>query len=429
MTIAGSPQAPASHRITADDQTSADDRVARLCPPMPRGGWLGWLAPTVTALIALVLRLPNLSQPRSIVFDETYYAKDALSLLLFGYERQAVEGADQRILESTGDPQALAELFNGESAFVVHPPFGKWLIAAGEHVFGMTPFGWRIAALVAGVLSVVLAARILRRISRSNLIGTIAGFLVALDGLHIVMSRTALLDGFLMLFVLIGFGCVVLDRDWVRRRLTQGAVRLWWRPWLLAAGVSLGLACGVKWSGIYYLAAFGLMAVIWTVGARRAAGQTHPWLTVARRDILPAFLILVPIAVVTYVATWTGWFISDGGWDRQWAAQNPGGRTLIPDALRSLWHYHREAWGFHTNLSTPHSYSANPWTWPVQGRPTSFFYENSNGVCGAKECAQEVLALGNPIAWWAAVLALFHQLWRWVARRDWRSGAVLCGFA
>ena len=51
----------------------------------------------VTAL-AGVLRLANLGRPDAIIFDETYYVKDALALLRFGYERKAVEGADDMIL-------------------------------------------------------------------------------------------------------------------------------------------------------------------------------------------------------------------------------------------------------------------------------------------------------------------------------------------
>jgi dolichyl-phosphate-mannose-protein mannosyltransferase len=51
-----------------------------------------------------------------------------------------------------------------------------------------------------------------------------------------------------------------------------------WRPWRLAAGVCLGLACGTKWSGAYFLAAFGLMTVLWDMGARRAVGITR-WKT------------------------------------------------------------------------------------------------------------------------------------------------------
>lgn len=395
---------------------------------MPRGGWIGWLGPTLTALIGLGLRLPSLGDPRAVIFDETYYMKDALSLLLFGYERQAVHGADQMILDSTGDPASLEGVFTAEPAFVVHPPLGKWMIAAGEQLFGVTPFGWRIAAVVVGVISIVVAARVMRRLSRSNLIGSLTGLLIAIDGLAIVMSRTALLDIFLMFFVLLGFGGVVLDRDWTRRRLAaqaEGGGRLWWRPWLIAAGLSLGLASGVKWSGIYYLAAFGLMAVCWTVSARRAAGCAKPWLTTARRDVIPAFLLVVPIAVAAYLATWTGWFLSDGGWARTWAADSP---SVIPAALRSLWHYHAEALAFHTGLTSPHSYSANPWVWPVQGRPTSFLYDTPTGTCGADTCSEEVIALGNPIIWWAGVLALFHQFWRWAAGRDWRAGAVLCAF-
>ena len=42
-------------------------------------------------------------------------------------------------------------------------------------------------------------------------------------------------------------------------------------------------------------------------------------------------------------------------------------------------------------------------------------------------CAEAVTALGNPLIWWAGVLALLHQTWRWIAHRDWRSGAVLAG--
>ena len=61
-------------------------------------------------------------------------------------------------------------------------------------------------------------------------------------------------------------------------------------------------------------------------------------------------------------------------------------------------------------------------------RPTSFHYESEGLDCTAEACSQEVIALGNPVIWWAAVLAMFHQAWRWAAVRDWRAGAVLCGF-
>ena len=66
---------------------------------------------------------------------------------------------------------------------------GADLIAAGEWLFGLTPFGWRFAVAVTGSLAILMTARIARRMTRSNLLGCIAGLLLALDGLEFVMSR------------------------------------------------------------------------------------------------------------------------------------------------------------------------------------------------------------------------------------------------
>src|SRR5262249_57206532 len=99
---------------------------------------------------------------------------------------------------------------------VVPPPFGKILIAGGEWVFGLTPFGWRFATALVGSLAILLLARTARRMTRSTLLGCVAGLLLALDGLEFVMSRTALLDIFVMFWVLAAFGALVVDRDRTR---------------------------------------------------------------------------------------------------------------------------------------------------------------------------------------------------------------------
>lgn len=418
----------------------------RLAPSMPAGGWRGWLGALVALAIAAVLRVPNLGRPADFAFDETYYAKDALGLLRFGAEQKMVDDANALILASDGNPDTLNP-FAGGPSYVVHPPFGKWVIAAGEAAFGVNPTGWRIGVLICGLIAVVLMARIVRRLTRSNLWGFVAGLLMAVDGLAIVLSRTAVLDNVLMVCVLGAFGALLLDRDRTRAKVAaelgpDGDPESRWptassvgprlgllRPWRLVAAVLLGLACGVKWSGLWFVVVFGLLTVLWDLGLRRSLGTTRPWFTTLVRDAVPTAVLWVGIALVVYLATWTGWFLADAehAYYRDWATSSASSVPLVPDALRSLWHYHAEAYRFHTTLSSPHSYSANAWGWPVQARPTSFFYSDA-GPCGADKCAQEVLALGNPIIWWAAVLALFHQAWRWAGRRDWRSGAVLAGF-
>ncbi|MZD09962.1 phospholipid carrier-dependent glycosyltransferase [Streptomyces sp. SID5785] len=443
---------------------SGGDVRARLAPPFPVPSarlWpsaalarlSGWTGPLLVTLLAGLLRFWNLGSPKAVIFDETYYAKDAWAIIHRGFEVDWAKNANDLILQKDG-----AVPIPTGASYVVHPPVGKYVIGIGEWLFGFNPFGWRFMTAVLGTLCVLMVCRIGRRLFRSTFLGCLAGLLLAVDGLAFVMSRTALLDSVLVFFVVAAFGCLVVDRDRTRERLAAAlpvdehglvrpdadvaaTVRLGLRPWRLLAGVCLGLAAGTKWNGFIYVAAFALMSVLWDVGSRRVAGARRPYLAVLKRDVLPAFVSTVPVAVGTYVLSWLGWILSpddgSGGYLRNWAvtAGKGGHFTLLPDWVRSLWHYEHEVWEFNTHLTSAHTYQSNPWSWIVDGRPVSYFYESpSPGTQGcpadaADKCAREVLALGTPLLWWAAAVALLFVLWRWFFRRDWRAGAIVCGIA
>ncbi|WP_234347493.1 dolichyl-phosphate-mannose--protein mannosyltransferase [Streptomyces specialis] len=436
----------------------------RLVPPYPEPGariwayfgfapaaaarlarWGGWGGPLLVACFAGLLRFVNLGSPNAVIFDETYYAKDAWSLLKRGYETEWPDDANDRII--AGDIP-----FSDTASYVVHPPGGKWVIALGEWMFGLNPFGWRFMVALLGTLSVLMLCRIGRRLFRSTVLGCLAGLLMAVDGLHFVMSRTALLDLVLMFWLLAAFGCLLVDRDATRARLaaalpegTDGLLRsdvtvgerlgLGLRPGRIAAGVCLGLGCSTKWNALYVLAAFGILTVLWDAAARRTAGAPRAFLTTLRRDALPAFVSMVPVAFVTYLATWTGWFMTSDGYYRQWAAQSTedDGYTWLPAPLRGLLHYTTEVYQFHVGLTSEHNYESNPWSWLVAGRPVTYFYHSrdpgEDGCDYASGCAREVLALGTPLLWWSACFALAYALYRWLFRRDWRAGAILCAVA
>ncbi|MFJ9551938.1 dolichyl-phosphate-mannose--protein mannosyltransferase [Streptomyces erythrochromogenes] len=413
---------------------------------------LAWAGPLLVALVAGVLRFVHLGSPKAVIFDETYYAKDAWATIKQGYEANWPKDIDKSIL---ANPDGVA--LPVDPGYVVHPPVGKWVIGLGEWMFGLTPFGWRFMTAVLGTLSVLMLCRIGRRLFRSTFLGCLAGALLAVDGLHLVMSRTAMLDLVLMFFVLAAFGALLIDRDGARARLAavlpvdEGGrayhdpaaartLRLGPRPWRIAAGVCLGLACGTKWSGLIVLAFFGVLTVLWDVAARRAAGTSTPFTAMLRRDALPAFLSTVPVALTVYVLSWTGWILSaedgKGGYFRDWSASRgavPAG--WLPDWLTSLWHYQTEVYRFHAGLTQSHSYESDPWSWLVLGRPVSYFYDSTRPgtdgcpVTETASCAREVLALGTPLLWWTACLALLYVLWRWTFRRDWRAGAIACAVA
>ncbi len=444
---------PRSRRTSSDVDAAAlaAERERLLGPPLTttaRERLAGWLWALAVTALAGVLRFWHLGTPHQLVFDETYYVRNAWTMLATGIEMRWPEGTDVDFAAGNVD------VYTAQGDYVVHPPVGKWMIALGEHLFGVqSAFGWRFSAALVGTLSVLLVARIGRRLLGSTLLGTTAGLLLAVDGLHLVMSRTGILDIFLGFWVLVAFGLLLIDRDSSRARLAAAlarsragsrggagrlggggplGVRLWWRPWRFAAAVALGLAYGVKWSGLYPMAVFLLMSVLWDVSARRRAGLAQ-WWSGLWRDGVPAALVALPTVVVVYTASWVGWFASSAGHLRNWAAENPDeGVQWLPPALRSLWKYHQDMWGFHTGLDSPHAYESSPWAWMVQGRPTSFYYQGqAQGLegCGADSCTEAITSLGNPVVWWAGCVALLVLLFCWALRRDWRAGALLAGVA
>jgi dolichyl-phosphate-mannose-protein mannosyltransferase len=414
-----------------EDQPSALAR--RLAPAIPGSPLWGWLGPLLVTAFGAFLRFNRLSVPHAVVFDETYYVGDAYGILRHGAEINHVKNADALLASGKS-----THILSSGSEFVVHPPFGKVLMAVGEWLFGLTPFGWRFSVALLGSLAILMTARIARRMTRSTLLGCIAGLLLALDGLEFVMSRTALLDIVVMFWVLAAFGCLVIDRDRSRARLAAAATAgppdgggpaLGIRWWRVLAGLFLGLACASKWNGIWYIPVFAFLVLAWDVGARRAAGCARPWRGALRRDArwLPVSFGLAPAAA--YIAGWSGWLASSAGYDRNWAAQH-GNHTPVLSALDSLYQYNRAMWDFSVTLTARHPYQSWPWTWPVMSRPVSFFYrEPTPAGCGVKSCSQEVLAIGTPAIWWASILALVVCLAWWLARRDWRAGAVLAGVA
>lgn len=424
---------------------------------------VSWSVSLGVTVLALVMRLWRLGSPHAILFDETYYAKDAWSLLQLGYTREYSNRANDLILQGNFSG------FGQNPSMEVHPELGKWLIAIGEKIFGLTPFGWRFSAAVVGSLMVLVLIRLALRLTGSLALAAAAGILLTFDGLEFVLSRLALLDIFLSFFLLLAVHCVVADRQWHHRRLAEksaeladGSVGGWgpvrtalFRPWLLAAGVSFGLAAGCKWTAIYPLAAFGVMVVVWSAGARRKIGVRFPLAKAVVADGVPAFVHLILVGVIVYVATWTAWLMHADVYEEhfnstQYALYNHGkpwptasepdahGFGELTQSMRSLWHYHHDLYVFHTHFlnDATHTYQSLPQGWLLLNRPVGVDAQNGikpgeRGCTAPKgsDCLKQVLLLGTPALWWGGCLALLGALATWVGARDWRFGLTIVGVA
>jgi dolichyl-phosphate-mannose--protein O-mannosyl transferase len=149
-------------------------------------------------IIAAVPRFYQLSQPHDRVFDEIYYTKDGCLYAGYPFKECGLQAPDEQSW--------------------VHPPLGKWMIAAGIRIFGNDQFGWRVSGAFIGTLTVVLISMFAFFLWRSSLWAFIAGLLGATEALLVVQSRTALLDIFEAFWIVLAFLFLVLDKAWIERR-------------------------------------------------------------------------------------------------------------------------------------------------------------------------------------------------------------------
>ena len=353
------------------------------------------------------------------LFDEKYYAVQAAEMVRNG-------GIEDN------------PAFN----LVVHPPLGKQLIALGEMLMGYNPIGWRFSSAIAGTVCILLIIRVARRMTRSTLLGGIAGVLLICDGVTHVQSRTALLDIFQALFVLAAFACVIADRDQVRARLALAVADDPDAPGVGQRGrgeagrplvavrrrhPARPAPCAVKWSGVYWVAAFGILTVIWDITARREAGIRHPISAVVRRDLVPSLWSLAVVPVLIYLASWWAWFASESGWDRHVGGRRQRlvrGAQLVPEVDVAVLQGNPEVPQQPVHPDQPR----RPAPLGVQAlvvadrHPAGAVLRalDTTTGCDADTCVKRIFLIGTPAMWWISLFVLAWALWKAIGRLDWR---------
>lgn len=317
------------------------------------------------------------------------------------------------------------EFLNGLPAYEsTHPPLGKLLIAAGIAVFGMVPFGWRIAGVLCGIGMVPLIWLFARRLTDHALSALLAAVFFAFDFMHFTQTRLATIDVFITFFVLLMYlflyrYCTLsfYDVPLSRTFLPLGA-----------CGVCMGLGIAVKWTGVY--AGLGLALLFFGSLRRRyleylyakedPSGYTGD---ISHRHILNSFrsctvktllfccifFVLVPAAIylVSYLP------FSDGSGD-----------GVFLRMLRNQEYMFR----YHSGLDATHSF-ASPWyEWPVLMRPVWYYSGILTGSPGEGGLREGISAFGNPLVWWMGIPAALCTLWLSTRKKDRTASFLLTGY-
>ena len=356
--ISEAPFAPPDH---ADDRASRRRSASRRFERAP--------SVVITAVILILIasatvRLYELQRPNVLVFDETYYARDAHTIL-HGYL----------------GPMPLYPWEPGKEVSWPHPEYGKFAIAVGEAAFGNTSYGWRTVPAIAGTSLLALVYPIGRRLGLAPVWALLGLLLAASDFLGIVQSRIATLDIFVALWSVL---CVYLALRYV-----QTGHRL---RWLFLCGLAGGLAFGTKWSGAFAVAA--AMAVMLLYRRRSWRRPAATAVVQALRDVVLPAVALVVLPVALYCASYVVYFAKGRHTLSQW------------------WALQHEMWWFNENLHATHTYASHAYTWIIDYRPVWYYYQTFNGA------VHGIISIGNPLLWWASVPALVALVALAFVRRD-----------
>lgn len=319
---------------------------------------------------------------------------------------------DQGYLSST----EFDEIYHARTAYeylhrldiyeTTHPPLGKWLIAWGIEHFGMTPWGMRMAGVIATsltVLALIWGAWLLTGSTRAM---WLTGLLGLFEFSRFSVGRYATIDGFLILFLLLAALCLWRAFCQPQRHWLDG-----WTlsPSLLFAGLFLGAAIATKWSALYF--GFGVF-VFFAISLLATLRQAHPWQRGARMiGVAAVALGVIPLAVyyTSYIP-----FLRCLPHAPDW---------LSLEGARQVWKSQVDMYDYHAKLKSTHAFQSAFFTWPLILKPLWLYVSDAQAPLRSS-----ITLMGNPLVWWgglAGVIALFGRHLQWPSRdRIWLLGSI-----
>ncbi|MBR2861218.1 MAG: discoidin domain-containing protein [Clostridia bacterium] len=292
------------------------------------------------------------------------------------------------------------ESLNGLSIYEwTHPPLGKDMMSWCISLMGMTPFAWRFAGTLAGVLMLPAIFFLALLLFRKTSWATVATLLMALDGMHFVQTRIATIDSYGVLFIILMF----LFMYWYYS-ISFYDMPLWktFIP-LGLCGLSFGLGAASKWICLY--AGAGLAVIFFITLFRRGSeyftalkcydkteGEEKAYLNriikvFPKNTILTLLFcigVFIIIPAIIYCASYYPYFNAEGE-TRHWL-------EIILDNQKDMFSYH-------SKLQATHNYQSDWYTWPVMYLPMFFYAGPSDATNMA--C---IYSFGNPAVWYSGLV-------------------------
>ena len=356
------------------------------------------------------------------------------------------EAVQQKIQPSWWNSTYFDEIYHARTAYefvkgtvpyeTSHPPLGKVIMSFFVSVFGMTPFGWRFAGALAGILMLPGMYLLGKQITKKTGIAVLVCLIMALDCMHLTQTQIATIDSFPVLFIIFSYFFMLrfIQTDFIKEKLHVSLTSLGF------SGLFMGLSIASKWIGIYAGAGLAVL-FFWhcfrTAAVYREAGKQATDKTAETedpdeenlriREMFPEHLIHSAFRRIVTLCLWCILFF-----------------VLIPVAIyllsyipyfaynskriQTFWIYLDEVWraqigmiNYHSQpgLGMDHPYYSPWWEWPVIGKP--MWYASDQYIPENNPVFYSIFSFGNPVIWFGGLAAMLACLFRMVINNRYLS--------
>jgi dolichyl-phosphate-mannose-protein mannosyltransferase len=322
-------------------------------------------------------RIYQIHLPEKYMFDEVYHAVTA----------KLIVDNDTRAYEWHNPPPE-----PNTAVDWLHPPLAKYTQAISISMFGKNSFGWRFSSAIFGVLVVFITARLAFNLFKDKGLSLLAALIVSLDGLVLTMSRIAMNDIHVTAFILMALNFYTIYINQKREK----------KKFFLLTGLSIGLAIGTKWSGVFALLIVGFFEglnfisqfVVQVRAAKRTAKNKKRKLQKIGIEFLKESFVLVSVLIilpsVIYILSYSHMF-------------------LLGKDFSHLIEMHKNTWWYQTTLEATHPAQSRPIQWFLNTKPV-WFDVSWGSATSPQKTRGDIYAVGNPLLFWIGDVSIFVSL-------------------
>ena len=362
--------------------------------------------------------------PVSIQEDKYSESKYPATLLIDEQDKLVVEPTyyDQGYFDEIYHPRNAWEILNGQYMYAhVHPLFGTSIMALFMGIFGVSPFGWRIAGAFFGVLLVPLFYCLIKEVFDETKYCFLGTLYLCIGFLHLTTSRIGTLEPFSVFFILAMYYFMLkyynsydYDTPYSRQLL-----------YLFLSGLMMALGFATKWTVCYSAIGLAILFFVHLYKRYKLSKKVRTYLESEEcleeekedckrvhnlfYDHLPSlFIYCVLIFIVMPIVIYFLVYRITPVWRDGWSIKN------VIDQTIGIFDYHK-------NLDATHPYQSMWYEWLVDARPTWYYIGND-------AYTHTIACFSHPLLTWMGFIGILYTIMDFFLYRSKTTFIIIVGY-